>query len=116
MRLGALAGGYTRRAGLLTCACIPVQGATLDGLVDRAHEATVLGLGGIAVALLGERFQATKVGLDRRGVFAVLQTLALGAEDALLLGCDVGHVKGRLRPKQPAGARRAAPYYSAPCL
>ncbi len=93
-----------------------MQRAALDGLVDRAHEATVLGLGGLAVALLGESLQATEVGLDRRGVLAVLETLALGAEDALLLGCDVGHVKGRLRPEQPAGARRAAPYYSAPWL
>ena len=54
-----------------------MQRTALDGLVDRAHKATVLGLGGLAVALLGESLQATEVGLDRRGLLTVLKTLAL---------------------------------------
>jgi hypothetical protein len=59
--------------------------AALDGLVDRAHKLTVLGRGRLAVFLLDGGLQTTEVGLDRRGVFAVLKALALGAEDALLL-------------------------------
>src|ERR1039458_6280511 len=64
------------------------------------------------IATLHRRFQATEEGLDRRGVETVLEALALGAEDPLLLGVNVGH---GLMPRSAArncGARRGAPYYS----
>ena len=54
----------------------------------------------VAVAR-GDRFlEAAEVGLDRRGVAAVLEPFALGAQDPLLLGGDVGHDKvGGARPR-----------------
>lgn len=45
----------------------------------------MLGAGGIRVIALNRSLEAAEVGLDRRGVFAVLKPLALGAEDSLLL-------------------------------
>ncbi len=64
------------------------------------------------VAARDDRLQAAEVRLDRRRVAPVLQTLALGAQDPLLLGVDVGHgwmPRGATR-NGPGG--RAAPYYS----
>ena len=40
------------------------------------------------------------VGLDRGGVVAVLQPLALAAQNALLLGVNVGHEKSRRAPSE----------------
>ena len=80
------AGEQASGAGLLVGARVAVQRAALDGLVDRALQAHVLGLGGRASPLLHGRFEVAEVGLDRRGVAAVLEALALGAQDALLLG------------------------------
>ena len=48
----------------------------------------------LGVVLGNGRLEASEIGLDRRGVPAILETLALGANDALLLGGDVGHGKG----------------------
>jgi hypothetical protein len=60
----------------------------------------VLGVRGVVVALVDRRLQAAEVRLDRRRVPAILDPLALGAKDALLLGGDVGHTcerRGSLR-------------------
>ena len=58
------------------------------------------------VAARDGRLEAAEVGLDRGGVAAVLEPLALGAQDPLLLGVDVGHgVCGRAR--RPAAPRSA---------
>src|SRR3954454_7364981 len=88
----ALLGGVAPRAGaqlpgprLLPRARVAVQRAALDGLVDRAHELAVLGVGGLGVSALDRGLQAAEIRLDRRRVAAVLETLALGADDALLL-------------------------------
>src|ERR1700682_1432990 len=83
--LGGGAGANPRRVGLLVCARVAVHGASLDGLVDGALQAHVLGVGSCGVAALDGRLEVAEVGLDRGGVVAVLQTLALGAQDPLLL-------------------------------
>src|SRR5581483_344112 len=85
-----LRGEELRRAGLLASPGVAVKRAALDGLVDRRDELAV-GLRGVALVALDGGGQAAEVGLDRRGVAAVLEPLALGAQDPLLLGCDVGH-------------------------
>ena len=60
------------------------------------------------VAALDGRLEATEVGLDRRGVAAVLEPLALGAQDALLLRMNVGHDEAptRDRTSWPAPRQR----------
>ena len=83
-RLG-LAGEHARGAALLALAGVAMQRTALHGGVDAAHQRAVLGLGGLCVAALHRRFQAPEERLDRGGVEAVLQTLALGAQDPLLL-------------------------------
>src|SRR3954465_10117178 len=83
--VGARAGAQLRGARLLPRARVAMQRAALDGLVDRPHELAVLGVGGLGVASLDRDLQAAEVGLDRRRVAAVLEALALRAEDALLL-------------------------------
>jgi hypothetical protein len=93
-------------------AVVAVNRATLDGLVDRRDEIAVRRVGSCVVAVFDERLEAAEVRLDRRGVLAVLETLALGAQDALLLRVDVGHEKSRVTSGQLAQARRGAPYYS----
>jgi hypothetical protein len=62
-----------------------VQRPALDGLVDQPDQLLVLGLGGLVVAAFDGSLQAAEVRLDRRRVAPVLETLALGAEDPLLL-------------------------------
>ena len=52
-------------------------------------------VGGRVVALGDGRLEAAEVGADRRRVAAILEALALGAQDALLLGMNVGHVVRR---------------------
>ena len=83
VRLGAAAnaGG----AGLLARAGVLVQRAALDGLVDRRHERQVLGVGELVVLGGDGGFEAAEVRADRRRVVAVLEALALGAQDPLLL-------------------------------
>ena len=85
------AGAQPRGAGLLARAGVAVQGAALDRLVDQGDQLAVLGVGRVVVALADRGLQAAEVRLDRRRVAAVLDALALGAQDALLLGGDVGH-------------------------
>jgi hypothetical protein len=82
---------------LLAGAGVAVKRAALDGLVDRRLEPAMLDLGGLGVALGDRALEAAEVGLDRRGVAAVLQPLALGAQDPLLLGVNVGQEKTRRR-------------------
>jgi hypothetical protein len=62
-----------------------MQGPALDGLVDRADERAVLGLRGLRVARGDRGLEPAEEGLDRRGVAAILEALALGPEDSLLL-------------------------------
>src|SRR5205085_5385868 len=96
----------------LVRARIAVQRAALDSLVDRALHAHVLGIRSLLVASLHRIRQPAQVGLDGRRVPAVLEPLALRAQDALLLGVDVGHGDSREAPARTAMARRGAPYYS----
>ncbi len=84
-RRSGLAGEHARGAALLAIAGVAMQRAALDGGVDAAHQRAVLGLGGLYIAALHRRFQAPEERLDRGGVEAVLQALALGAQDPLLL-------------------------------
>src|SRR3954451_6376639 len=79
------AGADLRRAGLLARTGVAVQRAALDGLVDRPHELEMLGVGRVGIAALDGGLQAAEVRLDRRGVAPVLEALALGADDRLLL-------------------------------
>jgi hypothetical protein len=72
-----------------------VNRAALDGLVDRRDELAVRRVGGGVVTVFDERLEAAEVRLDRRRVLTILDALALGAQDALLLGVDVGHGKSR---------------------
>jgi len=58
---------------------------TLDGLVDRPHEDSMLGFGSRVVAAGDGGLESPKVGLDRRRVAPILQALTLGTEDSLLL-------------------------------
>ena len=81
----AVAAQQARGAGLLAGAGVAMQGAALDGLVDRLHERAVLGGGRLGVAGGDRGLEAAEEGPDGRRVAAVLQALALGAEDALLL-------------------------------
>ena len=74
-----------RGAGLLAGAGVAVQRAALDGLVDRPHELAVLGVGAFVVARGDRALEAAEVRLDLRGVAAVLEPLALGPQDPLLL-------------------------------
>ena len=79
------AGPDPRCAGLLAGAGVAMQRAALDGLVDQADELTVLGVGGGVVAGGDSGLEAAEVRPDRGGVVAVLEALALGAQDPLLL-------------------------------
>src|ERR1700722_8140197 len=81
--LGAAA--QASRAGLLAGAGVPMQGTTLDGLVDRLHQSAVFAVGDGFVAARDCRLERTEVGLDRRGVATILEPLSLGALDPLLL-------------------------------
>jgi len=96
-------GAHPRGAGLLARAVVAVQGAALDRLVDRAHQLAVsVGAGGV-VGALGV-LQAPEQRLDAGRAAAVLAPLALGAQDALLLGMDVGHDRRKPRPDHLPGA------------
>jgi hypothetical protein len=81
-----------------------MQRAALDALVDHADQRAVLGVGGRIVAAGDGGLETTEVRLDRRGVAAVLKPLTLGALNALLLGCDVGHDVQRPRNFGRGGA------------
>ena len=74
--LGLRAAEDLRRAGLLPSPGVLVQRAALDGLVDRRDELAVR-LSGVALAAGDGLGQAAEVGLDRGGVAAVLEPLAL---------------------------------------
>src|SRR4051812_33357733 len=82
-RAGARA--HLRRPRLLARAGVAMQRAALDGLVDRADELSVLRVGRGGVAARDRGPQAAEVRPDRRRVSAVLEALALGALDPLLL-------------------------------
>jgi hypothetical protein len=84
-RCGLRAPANPGGAGLLAGAGVPVQRASLDRLVDRRDELAVLGLGGVVVVAGDGGFEAVEVSLDARRVAPVLETLAGGALDALLL-------------------------------
>src|SRR5436190_19681500 len=94
LRLG-LAGANPSGSRLLAGAGVAVQGAALDGLVDRRRQLLELAVGRCVVALGDGRLEAAEVRTDRRRVAAVLEALALRAQDALLLGMNVGHVVRR---------------------
>ena len=92
-----------RGAGLLAGAGVAVQRARLDRLVDLRHQRAMLDRDLLRVALADGALEPAEVGLDRGGVVAVLETLALGAQDPLLLGGDVGH-GSVARQSAPRGA------------
>src|ERR1700759_4185823 len=107
---GSVAGAGSRGPSLLPGPGVPVQRAPLDRLVNRLDELAVLAIGGGVLAGRDSPPQAGGVGLDPRHVAAVLEPLALGAEDALLLRGNVCH-----GPKKRRGRSAAArPYYSGP--
>jgi hypothetical protein len=83
--LGAERRAQPGGAGLLARTRVAVQRAALDRLVDRAHEGEVLRGGRLRVAGRDRGLEAAEVRPDRGGVPAVLQALAFGPEDALLL-------------------------------
>ena len=89
------------RAPVLRCSAPVLIALSIGETSVRCSVGDLLG-----VALGDGRLEAAEVGLDRRGVAAILEPLALGAEDPLLLGGDVGH------GKRAAVEDRAAPYYS----
>ena len=96
------------RAPVLRCSA-----PRLTALSIVADQLAVRRLGGVAVAALRRRLEAAEVGLDRGGVAAVLEPLALGAQDPLLLGVDVGHgsdraARARNRPGRAAERRTIA--------
>ena len=72
-----------------------MQRPALYRLVDQLHDAAMLGLGLLGVAAGDGRLEAAEVGLDRRRVTPILAALALSAQDALVLGVDVGHTQRR---------------------
>src|SRR2546425_3784025 len=86
--LGGASRPYPRGACLLVRARVAVQRAALDGLVDEALEAHVVGVGFLLVAGRHRVLEVAEVGLDGGGVVAVLEALALAAHDALLLRVD----------------------------
>jgi hypothetical protein len=66
---------------------------TALSIVDVSFENS---LSDVRVVALGDgRLEAAEVRADRRRVAAILEALALRAQDALLLGMDVGHVVRR---------------------
>src|SRR5215210_4091131 len=79
--LGGEGAAQARGARLLASAGVLVQRPALDGLVDRADELAVLGVGGRVVAGLDRGLEAAEVGLDRRRVATVLEPLALRAQN-----------------------------------
>ena len=62
-----------------------MQSAALDGLVDRLDELAVLDVGLRTVTRRDRRLETAEEGLDLRRVAAVFETLALGAQNPLLL-------------------------------
>jgi hypothetical protein len=62
-----------------------VERAALHRLVDQLNEAAVLGVGRVGLARGDGGLEAAEVGLDRRGVPAILVPLALSAKNALFL-------------------------------
>src|SRR5262249_23071146 len=70
---------------------VPVHRAALDGLVDRALQRAVLAARGLGVSVANRGLEPAEIGLDRGCVPAVLESLALGAQDPLLLRVNVGH-------------------------
>src|SRR5437764_4112012 len=77
LRGGAAA--QARGTRLLARTVVAVDRAGLDGLVDRLDEQPVLALGGGVVAGRDGALEPAEVGLDPRGVAAVLEPLARGA-------------------------------------
>ncbi len=62
-----------------------MQRSALDGLVDRLDELAMLGVRLRAVAIGHGSLEPAEERLDLGGVAAVLESLALGARDPLLL-------------------------------
>ena len=85
-RLARSAPARTRAARDFLCApVLRCSAPRLTALSIVLTSSRCVGVGGCVVAALHERLEAAEVGLDRRGVVAVLQALALGAQDPLLL-------------------------------
>jgi hypothetical protein len=76
---------HARRARLLARAGVAVQRTALDGLVDRLDQLAMLDLRLVSVAGRHRRLEAAEERLDLGGVAAVLESLAFGAQDPLLL-------------------------------
>ena len=89
--LGAGARPQARGPCLLAPAAVAMQRAALDRPVDAAHQLAVVDRGALAVPGGNRLLQAPEIGLHAGGVAAVLEALALGALDPLLLRMDVGH-------------------------
>ena len=85
-----------------------VQRAALDGLVDRADELRCSASAVSASPASTAACEAAEVGLDRRRVAAVLEPLALGAQDPLLLGGMLAMTWKRRGLERTAAAMRAA--------
>src|SRR4029077_702544 len=83
---GAGARAHARGTRLLVSARVAVQRASLHSLVDCALQERVLLVRRLLIAVGHRLREAAQVRSDRGGVVAVLQPLALGAQDALLLG------------------------------
>src|SRR5437763_14728331 len=92
-RVSGSACADARCARLLAGAGVAMQRTPLDGLVDGALQTPVLGVCCLRIVALDGALEIAQVGLDRGGVVAVLQALALGAHDARLLRVDVGDRK-----------------------
>src|SRR6516164_5310474 len=74
-----------RRARFLARACVAVECPALDRLVDRLDELAVLGVRLRSIAIGDGVLEPAEERLDLGGIAAVLQALALGAHDPLLL-------------------------------
>src|SRR5204862_1896704 len=83
--LGAGARPQARGPCLLAPAAVAMQRPTLHRPVDAAHELAVVDGGALAVSGGDRLLQAPEIGLHAGGVAAVLESLALGALDPLLL-------------------------------
>jgi len=82
---GALAAAHTRRARLLARAGVAMKSAALDRLVDGLDQLTVLGVRVRVLAGGDSLLEPAEERLDPRRVATVLEPLALGAGDPLLL-------------------------------
>src|SRR5206468_1994648 len=90
-RLGRRAGGEPRGLGLLAGGCVPVESAARRRPVDATDELGVLGGDLLGVALVDRVTKAPCQRLDGRAIAQILEPLAGGGADALLLLANVRH-------------------------